>query len=387
MKKLKIYGVVLLSVGLLVACSAKKENTDVTKELQALRKSVATTSQVENAETTSSEAKETGDKKSKAPSKNASKMSTEEKDKERYEMVFSDYQKMFDYARTGGTPTDPNYGDFLSQIQSEINPWVIEGVLRDPKNQRYAFYDVDDNGTSELFIGWLSTDGKVYEGSFYYWDGNQPVILAQSFAGSSGGARSSFRVYNDGTVLSTAWSSGTGDGQSILYQLPKDKGRAATLDTRDVKMGVDDTDALFGKSKEMYFNTDQLKWKEFDDVAGSTQAPTNKSGMDTKAILAGDLSSIQGTWRSDAGYSFTIEGNTFTDERKTYTIARIKEDSGKVNWTLAEVMSSPPIYVMFPAGTPLSGVRSYASDESKDRIFLQPQYDAPQEDIIVFYKE
>lgn len=339
-------------------------------------------------DTTASVDKDIKDKTAKSSTTKSSKSaSSEDKDKERYEKVFADYKAMFDYARTGGTPTDPNYGDFLSQIQSEINPWVIEGVLRDPKNQRYAFYDVDDNGTSELFIGWLSTDGKVYEGSFYYWDGNQPVILAQSFAGSSGGARSSFRVYNDGTVLSRAWSSGTGDGQSILYQLPKDKGRATTLDTKDVKMGVDDTDALFGKSKEMYFNTDQLKWKEFDVSTASTPAPSAESGMDVEAILAGDFSSIEGTWSSDKGEPFTISGNTFSRGGQNFTITGMRETNGQVNWTLAEVMSSPPIYVMFPAGTPLSGVRSYASDESKDRIFLAPQYDAPQEDIIVFYKE
>lgn len=380
MKKWLIGGVFLLSVGLLTACGSKKENTDVTEELKALRKSVITTSQVGDAQTTASEAKEANAKTSKSSS-------SEEKDKERYKLVFADYKKMFDYANTGGTPTDPNYGDFLRQIRTKINSWVIEGVLRDPKKQRYAFYDVDNNGTSEMFIGLPATDGSVYATGFYYWNGSEPVLLAETFAGSAGGARSGFTVYKDGTVIATAWSSGTGDGTAILYQLSKENGVAATLDTRDVKMGVDDVNAVFGKSEEMIIDLNQLKWKEFGDVTGSTPAPAKQSGMDTQAILSGDLSSIEGTWRSSAGYSFTIKGNTFTDEHKSYTIARIKEDSGKVNWTLTEVMSSPPIYVMFPAGTPLSGVRTYTSDESKDRIFLQPQYDAPQEDIVVYYKE
>lgn len=51
MKKWMMYGTILLSIGMLVACSSKKENVDVTDELKALRKSVSTTSQV--TETTS----------------------------------------------------------------------------------------------------------------------------------------------------------------------------------------------------------------------------------------------------------------------------------------------------------------------------------------------
>ena len=64
MKKWMMYGTILLSVGMLVACSSKKENVDVTDELKALRKSVFTTSQVT----------ETASKTTKAP---ATKSTTE----------------------------------------------------------------------------------------------------------------------------------------------------------------------------------------------------------------------------------------------------------------------------------------------------------------------
>ena len=379
-----IGSVLLLSIGMLSACSSKKENIDVSEELQALRKSEQTTKQTEDSGTTTSEGKQKDTKKTKSQSK---KVSSEEKNRERYEKVFADYQAMIDYAKIGGTPTDSDYVDFLNHIQTKMNSWVIEGVIRNPQNQRYAFYDVDNNGTAEMFIGLLSTDGKIYETGFYYLNGSEPVLLGESFAGSAGGARSGFQVYNDGTVLSTAWSSGTGEGQAMLYQLDKNNGVATTVETRDVKMGVDDLDSLFGKTQNLHFDLGQLNWKEFEDTASKQTAPVKKSKMDIKGIASGDFSSIEGTWTSSAGYSFTIEGNQFTVDGQNFTLTAPRDSNGHVTWSLAEAKASPPVYVMFPAGTPLSGVRSYTSDESRDRIFLQPQYDAPQDDIVVYYKE
>lgn len=49
---------------------------------------------------------------------------------------------------------------------------------------------------------------------------------------------------------------------------------------------------------------------------------------------------------------------------------------GLGHWTLAENRVSAVEYNYVPVNVPIPG---YESDETRDRIFIQPQYDAPQE--------
>ncbi|HEL1585012.1 TPA: hypothetical protein TXJ06_001766 [Streptococcus suis] len=111
--------------------------------------------------------------------------------------------------------------------------------------------------------------------------------------------------------------------------------------------------------------------------------------MDISVIKAGDLSSIEGTWKSATGKTFTIQGSTIKTEYGDYTIGAFRENDGRVSWSLMEILASPPRYVMVPAGTKLStGARDYTSDESRDRIYISPQYDAPQDALedYIFYR-
>lgn len=311
MKKLKIYGVVLLSVGLLAACSAKKENTDVTKELQALRKSVTTTSEV-GTETTNSETKETVTASFTNPS---IEKSAEYKDKERYEKVFVGYRKIFDFANSGKTTSDSEYSSFVTEMQAEMDYWIIESALRDPDNQRYAFYDVDNNGISEMLVGSLSTDGTVFALGFYYWDGNAPVLLSVARAG---GGRSGFTIYSDGTILSIAWTSGTGEGRATLYQLPKENGPAINLDIRDVKIGVDDFNVLFGKSEEMQVDVNQLKWNKFATSTVSTLA------KDTKNLTTQEVTDW--VWRNFSAGMETPDYSFYTDQGWSVDVWENRDD-------------------------------------------------------------
>ncbi|MBJ6746356.1 hypothetical protein JEQ21_07795 [Streptococcus sp. 121] len=96
------------------------------------------------------------------------------------------------------------------------------------------------------------------------------------------------------------------------------------------------------------------------------------------------IPAIQGTWSSAMG-SITIEGGKLTNGTGTFTVKQISDGS----WTLAEVVASPPVYYYVPAGQSLAtSVRTYESDETRDRIFIQPQYDAPQEafEPYIFYR-
>lgn len=110
----------------------------------------------------------------------------------------------------------------------------------------------------------------------------------------------------------------------------------------------------------------------------SQEASASSSNQETSATESASgetIPAIQGSWSSAMG-SITIEGGKLTNGVGTFTVRQL----GDGTWTLAEVVASAPVYYYVPAGQPLAtAVRTYESDESRDRIFIQPQYDAPQE--------
>lgn len=104
-----------------------------------------------------------------------------------------------------------------------------------------------------------------------------------------------------------------------------------------------------------------------------------------EATSGAEMSVIEGTWSSPKGGSFTVATGTLTKGESTFTVKQLKENA----FTLAEVMASPPVYIYVPAGQVLStGAKNYESDESRDRIFILPQYDAPQEamEAYIYYR-
>lgn len=116
-------------------------------------------------------------------------------------------------------------------------------------------------------------------------------------------------------------------------------------------------------------------------VSSSKQEETSAVG---EATSGATIPVIQGSWSSAMG-SFTVDGGILTNGTGSFTVKQL----GEGTWTLAEVVASPPVYYYVPAGQPLAtSVRTYVSDETRDRIFIQPQYDAPQEafEPYIFYR-
>lgn len=127
-----------------------------------------------------------------------------------------------------------------------------------------------------------------------------------------------------------------------------------------------------------------------DQTVKSSQEVNASSSNQEEAAASVEVTSgetipaIQGSWSSAMG-SITIEGSKLTNGTGTFTVKQISDGS----WTLAEVVASPPVYYYVPAGQKLAtSVRTYESDETRDRIFIQPQYDAPQEafEPYIFYR-
>ncbi|MVX58974.1 hypothetical protein E5983_04850 [Streptococcus danieliae] len=111
------------------------------------------------------------------------------------------------------------------------------------------------------------------------------------------------------------------------------------------------------------------------EMASSSSSQAEASAV-PEVTGGAETSVIDGTWSSPKGGSFTVAAGTLTKAESTFTVKQLEENA----FTLEEVMASPPVYIYVPAGQVLStGPKNYESDESRERIFILPQYDAPQE--------
>ncbi|HFI0150669.1 TPA: DUF6287 domain-containing protein [Streptococcus suis] len=337
-------------------------------------------------DTTSSTQKKSSSKKRSSATKPASLSSA----KQLYKAVLDDYVDFLAKIRPNSDFTSAEVMGAIEEMKFPVHSWVGESVWRSKDSLRYAFYDIDGNGTMELLTATQNNDGSMFLYGVYYINGSTPTLLTEGFIGGTA-ARSAITIYTDGTVLGYGWSSGTGDGGGILYELQKNNTEAKEVKTiSDLNVVNDDVDARFGKTSSDVLKLASLDWQQFEEKETTdSQHQSFSSRMDISAIKAGDLSSIEGTWKSATGKTFTIQGSTIKTEYGDYTIGAFRENDGRVSWFLMEILASPPQYVMVPAGTKLStGARDYTSDESRDRIYISPQYDAPQDALedYIFYR-
>lgn len=337
-------------------------------------------------DTTSFTKKKSSSKKQSSATKPASLSSA----KQLYKAVLDDYVAFLAKIRPNSDFTSAEVMGAIEEMKFPVHSWVGESVWRSKDSLRYAFYDIDGNGTMELLTATQNNDGSMFLYGVYYINGSTPTLLTEGFVGGTA-ARSAITIYTDGTVLGYGWSSGTGDGGGTLYELQKNNTEAKEVQTiSDLNVGNDDVDARFGKTKSEVLDLKELDWQRFEEKETTASQPQSfSSRMDISAIKAGDLSSIEGTWKSATGKTFTIQGSTIKTEYGDYTIGAFRENDGRVSWSLMEILASPPQYVMVPAGTKLStGARDYTSDESRDRIYISPQYDAPQDALedYIFYR-
>lgn len=317
---------------------------------------------------------------------------------ELYAKVLEDYRIFLAKAPVTGSGTYDTQA-LLAAVNSmsiPIHDWTGANLASDRSAFRYAFHDIDGNGTPEFLVGIKSTTGHMVLNGLYYIADNSPKLLAEAFVGSSA-ARAGIVIYNDGTIASSGWSSGTGEGSSTLFALQADDSPAQEVQkVSDIRINIDNLNAAFGKSMNQILGLESLTWQELSSHAARTvesQSTSSEEGADLNALRTGDFSSIQGTWRNSKGDGFTISGGTMTFSRdgKTYTMTVPKDGETGLWWTLAEARTSPPVYIIYPVGRSIikypDGI--YISDESRDRIFLQPQYMAPQEEIegAIYYKE
>lgn len=307
-------------------------------------------------------------------------------DKELYQAVFADYQKIVEFAATADPSNVDGVLTVLNELQFPMNSWVVENAINTSDSIRYAFYDLNQDGQHELFIGSENTDGSVFVTGFYAIIDGQVSLLAEGFVAGHGGARSAVALFNDGEFISYGWSSGTGDAVGTLNKLDANgqliEGVAQDFHMRDELVSV------FGKTESEILDPNQFDWEEFEidrtesetEMSSSDQTDGVQS-MNLEQIQAGNFASLEGEWVNARGDEMEIDsqGNvSYNDGQYTgYVDLKNLKVEGSIliaSITHPNAMVSPSVpTLLIPKGVQntygfLEG-HSDQTDTSKDRIF------------------
>mgnify|MGYP003582059797 FL=1 len=116
---------------------------------------------------------------------------------------------------------------------------TLTKVAEDPERTvtHYAFYDIDGNGTKELFTGGQNSTGAMYGAAVYYLNQSVSTYLAHSEVAPVGGYRASLTINSDRTVTQYECTSFRGEGIKKTYQLAADDGAAILLEEKEIIMG------------------------------------------------------------------------------------------------------------------------------------------------------
>ena len=189
--------------------------------------------------------------------------------KEFYKPVFDNYQKIL------STPKDVNaIADLYRSLQGAerpINSWSVENAVYHADKMSFAYSDLNKDGVEELLIGVEQSNGDYFISGLYYLVNEKPILLAEGFVSSHGGARNSMNIYNDGDILELSWSSGTGEGRGVLFHLNSSQQAASKVQEQDIRVsGNKSLHSDFGKAEADLMNFKQLDWQKFENSTSTT---------------------------------------------------------------------------------------------------------------------
>ena len=176
---------------------------------------------------------------------------------EYYQTVLERYQA---YTRAIEAGDSAGLETKLKEIDPQSDEYVYAMYLQtlgSKPNLSYFYTDLDKDGRDELLIG----NGQTVS-AIYYLKGQQPELLHTAFVASSGGSRSSFQIFEDGSVIYASFSSLQPEVDLIHYKFQK--GKLETVNKIQIKNGDGQKPekALGITAKEL----DQAKfgWKELE---------------------------------------------------------------------------------------------------------------------------
>ncbi len=187
---------------------------------------------------------------------------------EYYQTVLERYQA---YSRAIEAGDSAGLETKLKEIDPQSDEYVYARYLqtlgRKP-SLSYFYTDLDKDGRDELLIG----NGQTVS-AIYYLKGQQPELLHTAFVASSGGSRSGFQIFEDGSVVYASFSSLQPEVDVIHYKFQK--GKLETVNQIQIKNGDGQKPekALGITAKEV----DQAKfeWKELETGKKATSQVSN----------------------------------------------------------------------------------------------------------------
>ena len=191
---------------------------------------------------------------------------------EYYQTVLERYQA---YSRAIEAGDSAGLETKLKEIDPQSDEYVYARYLqtlgRKP-SLSYFYTDLDKDGRDELLIGNSQTVSAIY-----YLKGQQPELLHTAFVASSGGSRSGFQIFEDGSVIYASFSSLQPEVDVIHYKFQK--GKLETVNKIQIKNGDGQKPekALGITAKEL----DQAKfgWKELETGKKATSQASNSESQ------------------------------------------------------------------------------------------------------------
>ena len=149
---------------------------------------------------------------------------------EYYQTVLERYQA---YSRAIEAGDSAGLETKLKEIDPQSDEYAYAMYLQtlgSKPNLSYFYTDLDKDGRDELLIG----NGQTVS-AIYYLKGQQPELLHTAFVASSGGSRSGFQIFEDGSVIYASFSSLQPEVDLIHYKFQK--GKLETVNKIQIKNG------------------------------------------------------------------------------------------------------------------------------------------------------
>ena len=314
----------------------------------------------------------------------AKKQAKKADNKQLYQSVFSDYQKIF--ATLKDLDAISKLNDALAKEDRMINSWVIETVINQPDAVRYAFKDLNNDGVDEMIVANQQTDGSYFVTGVYYLKDQKPTLLAEGFVAGHGGARNATTLYQGGEVLEVSWMSGTGRGVAVLSRIEKTPQAATKVQEEEVQVPGSDLNALFGKSDENKLDLKAFDWHTFDSApsAGNSQSQEKTPWNAEKSAKLAEFMKTWGEKMGQPNYQKGIAGgdvgpdNLYTLEENSKMDA-IYTDTGQGNakYRIVERYSNwdkyPDVHSYFFAITDTGeGIVFHSPTTNGGKMYLKP---------------
>ncbi|HEL1640063.1 hypothetical protein K6V33_07755 [Streptococcus suis] len=161
------------------------------------------------------------------------------------------------------------FADFITAYENDTFPSESEYPEPRIRYSEYAFYDINNDGIEEILIGSLQTDGSVYLATFLHKDedfqksGEESDLRLFQLYSYQGTYRGSYNLFDDGAILFTTWSPGTGYGTATTYYLANGSTDILKEQEIDVRIPGDDPVALSGLDASRTVDLSNLDWYAF----------------------------------------------------------------------------------------------------------------------------